>query len=61
VHFSAQDPPGDLPFFRVSGGPRIFVDQAAEDGFSVDPFAVEAGSGDVATVVFASGDSWAMP
>jgi len=41
----------------VSGGACVFVDQAAHDGFSVDPFAVEVGNGDVATVVFAAGDA----
>ena len=41
----------------MSGGARVFVDQAAQYGFSVDPFAVEAGNGEVATVVFAVGDA----
>ena len=41
----------------MSGGARVFVDQAAQDGFSVDPFAVEVGNGDAATVVFAIGDA----
>ena len=36
---------------------RVFVDQAAEDGFAVDLFAVEVGNGEVATVVFAVGDA----
>jgi hypothetical protein len=31
----------------VSGGARVFVDQAAQDGFSVDPSAVEVGNGEV--------------
>jgi hypothetical protein len=39
----------------VSGGTRVFVDQAAQDGFSVDPSAVEVSNGEVATVVFAIG------
>jgi len=43
--------------FRVSGGARVFVDQAAEDGFSADPVAVEVGHGDVAAAVFAIGDA----
>ena len=38
-------------------GARVFVDQAAQDGFSVDPSAVEVGNGEVATVVFAIGDA----
>jgi hypothetical protein len=41
----------------VSGGARVFVDQAAQDGFSVDPSAVEVSNGEVATVVFAIGDA----
>jgi len=45
----------------VSGGTRVLVDQVAQDGFSVDPFAVEVGNGKVATVVFAAGTRWAMP
>ncbi len=32
-------------------------DQAAQDGFSVDPFAVEVGNDEVATVMFAAGDA----
>jgi len=48
----------DLRFFGVSGGACVFVDQAAQDGFSVDPFAVEVGNdGEVATVVFTVGDA----
>ena len=39
----------------MSGSTGIFVDQAAQDGFSVDPFAVEVGNGEVATVVFVAG------
>jgi hypothetical protein len=41
----------------VSDGARVFVDQAAEDGFAVDPFAVEVGYGEVATVGDALGDA----
>ena len=41
----------------MSGGARLFVDQAAEDGFSEDPSAVEVGNDEVATVVFAVGDA----
>jgi hypothetical protein len=36
---------------------RVLVDQAAQDGFSVDPFAVEVGDGEGATVVFAIGNA----
>jgi hypothetical protein len=41
----------------VSGGARVFVDKAAQDGFSEDPSAVEVGNYEVATVVFTAGDS----
>jgi hypothetical protein len=41
----------------VSGGARVFVDQAAQNGFSVDPSAVGVGSSEVAAVVFAVGDA----
>ena len=41
----------------MSGGVRVFADQAAEDGFAVDPFAVEVGNGEVTAVVFAVGDA----
>jgi hypothetical protein len=51
------DPAGDLQVFGVSGSARVFVDQAAKDGYSVDPFAVEVGNGEAATVVFAVGDA----
>jgi hypothetical protein len=36
---------------------RVFVDQAAQERFSVDPFAVEAGDGEVAIVAFTVGDA----
>jgi hypothetical protein len=41
----------------MSGGARIFVDQAAQDGFSEDPSWVEVGNREVATVVFAVGNA----
>jgi hypothetical protein len=47
----------DLRFSGISGGARIFVDQAAQDGFSEDPSAVEVGNGEVAAVVFTVGDA----
>jgi hypothetical protein len=50
----------DLRFFGVSGGACVFVDQAAQDGFSVDPFAVEVGNDEVATVVFTVGDALSL-
>ena len=48
-------------FFGVSGGPRVFLDQAAQGGFSADPFAVEVGDGDAGSVGSPSGTRWAMP
>ena len=36
---------------------RVLVDQAVEDGFSVDPFAVEAGHGGAGRVAFVVGDA----
>ena len=47
----------DLRFVRASGGVRVFVDQAAQDGFSADPFGVEAGYGAAGTVEFVVGDA----
>jgi NAD(P)-dependent dehydrogenase (short-subunit alcohol dehydrogenase family) len=38
------DPRRDLRFFGVSGGAQVFVDQGAQDGFSVDRPAVEVGN-----------------
>jgi hypothetical protein len=40
---------------------RIFVDQAAQDGFTEDPSAVEVGNSEVATVDLPSGTRWALP
>ena len=45
----------------MSGGARVFVDQAAQDGFSEDPSAVEVGNYEVATVVFTVGDTMGDP
>jgi hypothetical protein len=39
----------------MSGGAGVFVDQASQDGFSVDPSAVEVGNGEATIVVFAVG------
>ena len=62
------DPCRDLRFFEMSGGARVFVDKAAQDGFSEDPsavevgnYAVEVGNYEVATVVFTVGDSLGDP
>jgi hypothetical protein len=35
----------------MSGGALVFVDQAAQDGFPVDPFALEVGEGEEAAAV----------
>jgi hypothetical protein len=43
--------------FGISAGARVFVDQAAQDGFSEDPSAVEVGNGEVSTVVLTVGDA----
>ena len=40
-----------------SGGVRVFVDRAAQDGFSEDPFAVEVGHGDAGSAGFVIGDA----
>ncbi len=36
---------------------RVFVDQAAQDGFSADPFATDVGSGDAAWAALVVGAS----
>src|SRR5579875_4084051 len=41
----------------MSGGARVFVDQAAQDGFPEDPSAVKVGNCEVAAVVFTVGDA----
>jgi hypothetical protein len=46
-----------LRFFGISGGARVFVYQAAQDGPSVDRSAVEVGDREVAAVVFTVGDA----
>jgi hypothetical protein len=48
-------------FVSASGGVGVLVDQAIKDGFSVDPFGVEGGSGDTARVAFVVGRRCAMP
>ena len=48
----------------LTGGPqsgRLGAPQAAQDGFSVDPFAVEVGNGEVFTVGDALGDALVRP
>jgi hypothetical protein len=42
---------------RCQAAREYFVDQTAQDGFSVDPFAVEVDNGETATVMFAAGDA----
>ena len=39
------------------GGARIFVDQAAQDGFADDPFTVEVGNGEMTAVMLAVGNA----
>src|ERR1035438_2863447 len=48
---------GDLRVFRASGGIRVFVDQAAQDGFSVDLSCVDVGHGGAGSVTFIVGDA----
>ena len=38
-----QDSAGDLQVIRASGGVRVLVDQAAQDGFSADVLCADAG------------------
>jgi hypothetical protein len=39
------------------GGARIFVDQAAQDGSSEDPFTVEVGNGEMTAIMLAVGNA----
>src|ERR1700749_4365201 len=39
------------------GGARIFVDQAAQDGFSDDPFTVVVGNGEMTAIMLAVGNA----
>jgi hypothetical protein len=55
------DSVGDLRVFRVSGGIRVFVDQAAQDRFSVDLSCIDVGHGGAGSVTFIVGTRWAMP
>jgi hypothetical protein len=52
---------GDLWLFGISRGARIFVDQATQDRFSEDPFAVEVGNGAVCAFGDALGDALVRP
>ena len=47
---------GDLRVLGGSGGVRVFVDQAAQDGASVDPCGVEVGHGGAGRVTICVGD-----
>jgi hypothetical protein len=51
-----QDWAGDLQVFRESGDVRVFVDQAAQDGFSADLLCVDVGHGGAGSVRFVVGD-----
>jgi hypothetical protein len=44
-------------FFQKSCGTRVLVDEAAQDGSSVDRPAVEVGNGEMAAVAFAVGNA----
>ena len=57
VPFENRNSGVDLRFVGASGGVRVFVDQAAQDGFSEDPSAVEVGHGDAVSVGFVGGDA----
>jgi hypothetical protein len=48
---------GDLRVFRASGGIRVFVDQAAQDGFSADLLYIDVGHGGAGSVTFIVGDA----
>ena len=48
---------GNLRFVRASGGVRVFVDQAVEDGFSADPLDIEVGHGGPGSVASGVGDA----
>ena len=48
---------GDLQVFCVSGGVRVLVDQAAQDGFSADLLCVDAGRRGAGSVRFVVGDA----
>jgi hypothetical protein len=47
---------GDLRVLAGSGGVRVFVDQAAQDGSSMDPCGVEVGHGEAGGVTICVGD-----
>jgi hypothetical protein len=48
--------PGDLRILDGSGGVRVFVDQAAQDGSSVDPCGIDFGHGGAWGVTICAGD-----
>jgi len=52
-----QDSAGDLQVIRASGGVRVLVDQAAQDGFSADVLCADAGHGGAGSVMFAVRDA----
>jgi hypothetical protein len=47
---------GDLRILDGSGGVRVFVDQAAQDGSSVDPSGIEVGHSGARDVTMCAGD-----
>ena len=52
-----QDSAGDLRVMRASGGVRVLVDRAAQDGFSADVLRAGAGHGGAGRVMFAARDA----
>jgi hypothetical protein len=48
--------PGDLRILGGSGGVRVFVDQAAQDGSSVDPSGIDFGHSGARGVTMCVGD-----
>jgi len=48
---------GALQVLRASGGVGVLVDQAAQDGFSPDPLAVDVGHGGAGSVRFVVRDA----
>src|ERR1039457_2646348 len=54
---SGQDSAGGLQVFCASGGVRVLVDQAAQDGFSADLLCVDAGHRGAGCARFVVGDA----
>ena len=54
-------PVGDLQVFRLPGGVRVLVDQAAHDGFSAALLAIVVRHRGTGSVKFVAGDACAIP